>query len=308
MDQRILITGACGLVGTALACALRNSGAELRFLDIAARDHAFGDVRDLDRVRAAVDGCDGVFHLAAISRVIWGEQQPETCRATNVGGVRNVLEAAAGSARKPWLVFASSREVYGEPGQLPVNEATPLRPMNVYARTKVRGEALVEGARNEGVRASVVRLSNVFGSTDDHADRVAPAFARAAALSEDLRVDGANHTLDFTHIDDVAAGLATLASLLGKGGSAPPPIHFVTGVPTTLRQLAEMAIRLASSASRLRYAPPRDFDVARFVGSPERARRLLGWTPTVSVEAGLCRLVQAFREKLCADRIEEVAP
>lgn len=308
MNQRILITGSSGLVGSALAPVLEQLGAEVRLLDLAAVGDAEGDVRDLDRVRSAVVECDGVIHLAAVSRVIWGEQRPELCWATNVGGLRNVLESAAVSSRRPWVVFASSREIYGQPEELPATEDCPARPVNLYGRSKVEGEALVAAARRDGVRACTIRLSNVFGSVHDYADRVVPAFARAAARGDELRVDGAEHTFDFTYIDDVVAGVAALAALLGDGGATPPPIHFVSGVPTTLLELANLAIRLAGSASGVRHAPPRDFDVARFYGSADRARRLLGWTPTVPLEVGLKRLVHAFRDVLGADHQPEAAP
>jgi nucleoside-diphosphate-sugar epimerase len=305
MTPRILITGSCGLVGTGLTPVLEQLGAELRYLDIVAHGDAAGDVKDASRVCAAVEGCDGVIHLAAVSRVIWGEQQPELCWATNVGGLRNVLASAAASSRKPWVIFASSREVYGQPAHLPADESCPLSPVNIYGRSKIEGEALIEAARHDGVRACTIRLSNVFGSTQDHTDRVVPAFARTAALGGELRVDGASHTFDFTHIDDVAAGIAALVSLLTEGGAPPPPIHFVSGVPTTLQQLAELAIRLASSTSVIRHAPPRSFDVAQFVGSPERAKRLLGWTPTLSLETGLQRLINDFRSELGVSPLQE---
>jgi nucleoside-diphosphate-sugar epimerase len=249
-----------------------------------------------------------VIHLAAVSRVIWGEREPELCRATNVGGLRNVLEAAASAPRRPWIIFASSREVYGQPEQFPTDEDCPAQPVNVYGRSKVEGELLVEAARRAGLRACTVRLSNVFGSTTDHADRVVPAFARGAASGHELRVDGADHTFDFTHVDDVAAGLAAVVDLLADGGTPPPPIHFVSGVPTTLDQLAQLAIRLSGSPSTIRYAPPRDFDVVRFFGSTLRAEHVLGWTARVSLAAGLRRLIQDFRDELGADPIQELAP
>jgi nucleoside-diphosphate-sugar epimerase len=306
MGQRILITGSCGLVGTALANRLRSLGAELRFLDLNASGEAHGDVRDLDRVRRAVEGCDGVVHLAAVSRVIWGEQRPEECWETNVGGLRNVLASAAEALDKPWVIFASSREVYGQPSHLPANEDCPLRPVNVYGRCKVEGEHLVRAARSDGLRACTVRLSNVFGSPLDHVDRVVPAFAQAAAFGNELRIDGADHTFDFTYVDDVVAGIATLTELLRVERVAPPPIHFVAGVPTTLLQLAELAIGLANSQSSIRYAEPRDFDVAQFFGSPERASRILGWRPTTSLEVGLHRLIDAYREQAGSEQRREV--
>jgi nucleoside-diphosphate-sugar epimerase len=200
------------------------------------------------------------------------------------------------SARKPWLIFASSREVYGQPDVLPANEDSPLRPVNIYGSSKVEGERLVTEAQRAGLRACIIRLSNVFGSTTDHADRVVPAFARAAAFGAEMRVDGLDHTFDFTHLDDVTRGIVALIELLGSTESPPPPIHFVSGRPTTLGELAILAARIGQSGSVARSAPPRDFDVARFFGDPSRAKSLLGWQPLVGLEDGLARLIQAFRD------------
>src|SRR5690606_3758971 len=121
---------------------------EVAKFDIRGAGEARCDVRDRDRVREVVAEVDGVVHAAAISRVIWGEQEPALCWATNVAGLRNVLEMAAASARAPWVIFASSREVYGQADHLPVTEDCPLRPVNVYGRSKVEGERLVEEARS----------------------------------------------------------------------------------------------------------------------------------------------------------------
>jgi nucleoside-diphosphate-sugar epimerase len=305
MNDGILITGSSGLVGTALKSALLAEGCDVVGLDIRARGEARGDVRDQARVDEAVTGVDGIIHLAAVSRVVWGERDPQLCWATNVGGLRNVIEAAARSPRMPWLIFASSREVYGQPEVLPATEDAPLRPVNVYGRSKTEGELLVAEAQRVGVRACTVRLSNVFGSTSDHVDRVVPAFARAAVLGDELRVDGLDHTFDFTHIDDVARGVVALTKLLAAGDAPPPPIHFVSGRPTTLGELASLAADLTQSSSLIRSAAPRDFDVERFFGDPSRARALLGWQPLVRLEDGLAQLIKGFRDvRLAVDTPE----
>ena len=293
--NRILITGSSGLVGSALISAFDGTGFDVERLDLRACSEDRGDIRDYDRVRRAVRGCAGIIHLAAVSRVVWGERDPELCWSTNVTGLRNVLAAASASHLRPWVIFASSREVYGRPESMPANEDCPLRPINVYARSKVEGERLIDTARRDGVCASVVRLSNVFGGPNDHPDRVVPSFARAAVEGRQLRVDGADHTFDFTHIDDVTRGILSLAQLLSCGRNAPPPIHFVSGIPTTLNELAKMAVEIASSCSTIRFAPPRDFDVDRFTGDPARARRLLEWAPRIPLKKGLERLIHAFR-------------
>lgn len=298
MKPRILITGSSGLVGNALKSALKARRFEVIGLDIQATGSDSGDVRDIDHVCKAVEHCDGVVHLAAVSRVLWGERDPELCLATNVGGLRNIIDAIHSQKKSPWLIFASSREVYGQPETLPVSEDAQLRPLNVYGHSKVTGEQLIDSARCMGLRASTVRLSNVYGNTDDHADRVIPAFARGAVIGQPLRVDGAENTFDFTHIDDTTRGLVALVEHMMGGGDTLPPIHFLTGRPTSLQQLAEMAIDIADTGSEIRHAPARTYDVARFYGDPTRAHDLLGWSPQVTLHEGLIRLINDFRDEL----------
>lgn len=295
---RILVTGSSGLVGSALSKALIAEGYDVKGLDLRSEDPAArGDVRDADQVRHRLGDCDGIVHLAAVSRVIAGERDPDLCWLTNVDALQALIAVAKDAPRRPWLVFASSREVYGQPVALPVDEDCVLAPVNIYGRSKVEGERLIEQARADGMRACTIRLSNVFGSVSDHRDRVVPAFARAAATGRDLRVDGRNHTFDFTHISDVTAGIMALARHMLEGTAPPPPIHFVSGVATTLGELAEAAVAIAGSRSVIREAPPRDFDVARFVGNGARAKELLGWEPRVPLHAGLKRLIEECRSE-----------
>ena len=310
--RRILITGSEGLIGSALRTALEARGTEVAGLDLRGAGDEEGDVRDAERIRHAAAGCCGIVHLAAVSRVVWGEREPETCRDVNVGGLRNVIAAAATvrakSSGRPWVVFASSREVYGQPDRLPVTEDAPLRPINVYGRSKVEGERLVEAARGEGLRAAIVRLSNVYGSTRDHADRVVPAFARGAVLGSVLRVDGADHTFDFTHLDDATRGIVAIIDLLADGKTPPPPVHLLTGQPFSLGQLAALAADLAGTGATIVQAPPRSFDVSRFHGNPARARKLLGWAPHVELRQGLARLIHDFRLETDALECRTAAP
>jgi UDP-glucose 4-epimerase len=307
MNYRILITGSSGLVGSALRSSFQSRRVDVVGLDTRAAGADRGDVRHAERVRNAVAGCDGVIHLAAVSRVIWGERDPDLCWETNVFGLRNIIESAHRQKTPPWLIFASSREVYGQSDALPVREDAPLRPVNVYGRSKVAGERLVEAARSEGLRASIIRLSNVYGSTRDHADRVVPAFARAATLGHPLRVDGTDHTFDFTHIDDTTRGIVALVDHLASGAEAPPPIHFLTGQPTTLGQLANLAAEMGAMGSAIQYAPPRAYDVSRFYGCPDRARDILEWSSRIALSEGLGRLIDNFRQQIGTEFVEALA-
>jgi UDP-glucose 4-epimerase len=291
MAGPILITGSEGLIGSALRVALERRGDRVIGLDLRATGAEQGDVREVLRVRDAIAECAGVVHLAAVSRVIEGERDPDRCLSTNLIGVRNVLQAAEWVPTPAWVVFASSREVYGEPRQLPVAEDAPLAPVNVYGRTKVAGEEMVAEARAQGLRTATLRLSNVYGSTHDHGDRVVPAFVRGALAGDALRVDGADHTFDFTYLDDTIAGIVRAIDRIDQ---QLPPLHLLTGQPTTLGQLAALAIELAGGGTIID-GPPRTFDVAKFVGDPARARDVLGWSATTSIRDGLARMLASYR-------------
>ncbi len=298
---RLLLTGSAGLVGRAVRRTLAARGHEVIGLDCALPpghpEH--GDICQpgLIAARAARLGgdLDGILHFAAIARVGASAADPGRCRAVNVAGVRAVLEAARQLPVPPFVLLASSREVYGEPSVLPVPETAPLAPINVYGRSKAAAERLCMAARDAGLTTQIARFANVYGSVDDHPDRVVPAFARAAATDGVMHVRGRANAFDFTHADDVAEGVGRLVAALLAGERALPPIHFASGVPTRLDGLARLAQRLAGGRAPLTFEPSVDGTVARFWGDPSRARALLGWQATTSVESGLGRLIEAFR-------------
>jgi nucleoside-diphosphate-sugar epimerase len=298
MTKPILVTGSAGLVGSATTIALRRLQFDVTPYDL--REPAGtvpADVRNPDALARAMAGCCGVIHLAAVSRVVWGERDPAACMITNAEGTNNVIAAASASPSRPWVVLASSREVYGQADSLPATEEAPLRPMNVYARSKVMAERRLQEARTQGMRTAILRLSNVYGSVSDHQDRVIPAFVSTALSGGRLRLDGPENTFDFTHIDDTVDGIVKTVLALNAGEDELPPIHLVTGVPTTLRGLASAVIELTDTAVATDHAPPRKYDVSRFWGNPARARTVLSWEPRVPLRAGLERLIADYRTR-----------
>jgi UDP-glucose 4-epimerase len=297
LGKQILITGSRGLIGQTLIDRLHLHGWRTREYDI--RLDTGQDVRSSVSLQRAVTDCAGIVHLAAVSRVVWGEQDPVLCHDTNVVGTRKVVHAAleVGSA-PPWVLFASSREVYGEPPRLPATESDSLSPINEYGRTKVAAERLIESAARDGLVTGIVRLSNVYGRSDDYPDRVVPAFARAAATGTAMRVDGANHLFDFTHVEDTVAGILKVIEQLEAGQRGLPPIHLLTGQPTSLGELAALANQAGGGRSDRIDAPPRSYDVARFWGDPARARALLGWSATIGIADGVAQLVSQYAKHL----------
>jgi nucleoside-diphosphate-sugar epimerase len=294
--KSILLTGSSGLIGVALSAALHKRGRHPVGLDLRGAPDFRLDVRNIYRSGGEFDSVSGIIHLAAVSRVIAGELEPELCWSVNVEGTQAVLGLASDLPLRPWVIYASSREIYGEQSTLPVREDAPPRPLNIYARSKVAAEQLISGARDGGLAACTVRFSSVYGSVHDYPDRVIPAFAVAAARGGSLRVDNPHGLLDFTHIGDAVDGVLRLVDLLEAPNSTPPsPIHLTSGCPTSLGDLADLAVELGGPTTSIGYAEPRSYDVNHFYGDPARAAEVLGWRARTDLRTGFTRLVSEFR-------------
>lgn len=290
-DQTILVTGASGLIGRAVCPLLRAMGAgvveiDIRHDQLAARKNVCNQAN----LESLFEDVTGAIHLAAVSRVVDGQRDPDKCRKVNVEGTRGLIELCVRSRLRPWLFYASSREVYGQQERFPVKETCSLSPMNFYAHSKVAAEQLVSQARTNQLTTATVRFSSVYGDAKDHADRVVPAFAGAAIRGGDIRVEGSQHFFDFTHVDDVAKGIAGVVGMLASGERTLPVIHFVSGVPTTLSELAAMAVENARARVTVVEERPRSFDVGGFYGDPSRALELLGWRTRLDLRSGFARL------------------
>jgi UDP-glucose 4-epimerase len=293
----VLLTGSEGLIGRALRPWLVARGYAVAGFDLAlpAGHPEHGDIVPRSDLARRCRQVDGIVHLAAVARVRHAEADPGHCWAVNVVGTENVIATALTMRRRPWVVVASSREVYGEPGRTPVVESDPIAPINVYGRSKEACEAAALAGRREGLRVAVLRLANVYGSVRDHPDRVVPSFCRAAARGTAMRVEGSGYTFDFTHVSDVVRGIRSVVRLLEAGRKDLPSIHLASGQATTLGDLAQMANAAGGGRSRIDQVDNQAFNVSCFVGDPKRARVVLGWRAEVPLAAGVHQLVADFR-------------
>jgi len=296
--KTILITGSSGLIGKVLCKKLKDSLYKIKRFDVnLPTEHPeYGDILCHQTIQERLEKCDGVVHLAAVSRVIWGEQQPDLCWQTNVTGTRHVLESAYTSSNQPWVLYASSREVYGQQKRFPVTESAPLQPLNTYARSKVAAEELVAQYQSRGLKAAILRFSSVYGRIDDHYNRVVPAFCHAAAWGKPLRIEGIENTFDFAHLPDVVDGILETIKHLEQGHPL-PPVHLTSGQPVALGALAKLACQFSEKQSQFITVPSRSFDVSTFYGDTRLANKLLGWAPKIDIKTGVSQLVNDFLKK-----------
>jgi nucleoside-diphosphate-sugar epimerase len=300
---RIVVTGGAGFIGSHLVDRLlAKEAGDVVVLDNLTRGrlanlvkHRFnshlqlieGDVRDTVAVADVVRDARVVYHLAAQSTVLGAVRDATYTFHTNVIGTFNVLTAArlAGVER---MLFASSREVYGEPITLPVDEDSPLLSINSYGASKVAGEAYCRAFRREfGLQVAILRLANVYGPRD--IGRVIPTWIERATTGRDMQVYGGKQIVDFVWIDHVIDALISAASQDGPL----PPTNIGSGTGTRIIDVARRISRLAVGHSRVQLQPARPMEVTRFIASVERMRQILGIEPPLDPLANLATMVPA---------------
>jgi len=295
-----LVTGGAGFVGSHLTTRLlqlrrgpvrvldnlsraRWSIAELRR---AGAEAAEGDVRNRSDLRHAMAGCDVVFHLAAVATVVGCEAHPADAFAVNTGGTYHVLRIAEEVGVKR-VVLASSREVYGEPQRLPVDENALLDPKNAYGASKMAAEMCCRAAAADGVDVTALRLSNVYGAGDT--SRVIPCFLDNARSGRALTLYGGGQIIDFVWIDAVVDAFVRV----GFGRHVAGALNIGSGIGTSILETARRVVASCGSTSRIEVLPARACEVSRYVADVGRASTELGLTRPDDPLAGLAQLVAA---------------
>ncbi len=297
----MVVTGGAGFIGSHLVETLLREGAgEVVVIDNLTRGRLSnlqegadtrlriveGDIRDPEAVRRAVRGAQLVYHLGAQATVMGAARNIDYTFSTNVTGTYNVLKAAADEGVRR-LVFASSREVYGEPLSLPVDEGHPLMSINSYGSSKVAGEALCRAfARECQLETIVLRLANVFGPRDY--GRVIPHWIEQARAGNDIIVYGGEQIIDFIWVGDVVEALVRA----GASDITLPPINVASGTGTRILDLARRIGQLVGRTSEIRVEPRRNIEVMRFIGNSERMTQLLGIAPPTDPLARLPGMVR----------------
>lgn len=321
-DKKVLVTGGAGFIGSNLVDSLLLSGNQVVCLDNfstgkrenladSLRNPHFrlieGDIRNYETCRAAVEGIDIVFHQAALGSVPRSIQDPVSTTDVNIGGFVKMLFAAKEAGVKRFI-YAASSSTYGDHPDLPKVEEKIGTPLSPYGITKYVDELY---ARNfsgiYGIDVIGLRYFNVFGRRQDPQGAYAaviPKFLMLLKKHESPVVNGdGSFSRDFTYVDNVIQ--ANHLSALVTGREAINQVYNVAyGERTTLNQLYSYIQKFAGKYDNsipgipLIYGPERAGDIPHSLASIEKARKLLGYSPTHSVSEGLEEAVKWFWENL----------
>jgi len=296
---KCLVTGGAGFIGSHLVDSLVGDGHNVTVLDNLYRGRRSnlrpgkvrfvkGDIRNRRTLAAAARGAEVIYHLASQATVMSSVEDPEYTISTNIGGTYNVIDVAARAGAR--LLFASSREVYGDASRLPVREDHPLRPKNLYGASKVAGEALCRGLeRVRGLRWTAFRLSNVYGPRDF--GRVIPRFIQNARKGDDIVLYGGRQVIDFIWVEDAVRFMRAAESSTRAEGVA---YNVGSGRASNLGELAQAILKATGSGSRVRREPGRPMEVGRFQADLALARQITGIRDRpLDLESGIRRLVES---------------
>lgn len=306
----MLVTGGAGFIGSHLVEKLLQLGHDVRVLDdfsTGRRENIEGfrdrirvveaDVRDLTAVRDATRGVDVVFHEAALASVPRSIDDPVTSNEVNVGGTLNVLTASLESGVRR-VVYASSSSIYGDSPELPKAEGMMPVPESPYAAGKLAGEHYCGVfSRLHGMHCVTLRYFNVFGPRQDPDSQyaaVVPIFVTSLlkGIAPVIYGDG-EQSRDFTFIDNVVAANVLAAEASGSAGEV---MNVACGETVTVNALFEALREIVGSSVDARHVESRPGDVRHSFADISKARRVLGFSPSVSFSEGLERTVSWYRE------------
>jgi len=306
--ERVLVTGACGFIGSHLVERLVEIGAKVRafvfynsfnhwgWLDSLPEEKLqkvevfAGDVRDLPCVKRAMEGVKVVFHLAALIGIPYSYIAPESYVDTNVKGTLNILQAGRekGVAR---IIHSSTSEVYGTAQYVPMDEKHPLQGQSPYSASKIAADMLAQSFHlSFGLPVAICRPFNTFGPRQSARAVIPTILIQGMARKSRIRLGNIQTTRDYNYVTDTVEGFIRIAESTKAVGQV---INIGSGQEMAIASLVKKAsevlgtdIKVNTDRERVR---PSSSEVFRLCADNTRAREILGWKPKVRLEDGLRR-------------------
>jgi UDP-glucose 4-epimerase len=315
--KRTLITGGLGFIGSNLARRLVELGAEVLLVDSLIPDYGgnlfniagiedrvrvnIADVRDEYGMNYLVQGQDVIFNLAGQVSHLDSMRDPYTDLEINCRSQLSILEACRKHNPGVKIVYAGTRQIYGRPQYLPVDETHPLEPTDINGVNKLAGEWYhIIYHRAHGLRTVSLRMTNIYGPrmrVKDARQTFIGWWLHQIVDDEELQIFGDGRQVrDFNYVDDVVEALVLAAA----DPTAEGQIYNLGGDdPINLLDLAELLIRLNGGGSYRIVPFPADrkrIDIGDYHGDYGRIRAHLGWRPTVPLRDGLERAIAFYRQ------------
>ncbi len=312
--KSVLVTGAGGFIGSHLVERLVELGARVRavvrynsrndwgLLEVlpdavkASLDIRAGDIVDPFWALQAAEGCEVIFHLAALIAIPYSYTAPQQFVAVNCTGTLNLLEAARrqGVAR---FVHTSTSETYGTAQYTPIDEKHPLKGQSPYAASKIGADKLVESYHlSFGLPAATIRPFNTYGPRQS-ARAVIPTIISQGLDRDTIRLGLLTPRRDLNFVRDTVAGFIKIAESPAAVGEV---INVGSGTAVSIGEVADRIIALLGGNKRLvadeaRVRPPAS-EVMELLCDNRKAWALMGWQPTVSLEEGLEETIRYIRD------------
>lgn len=313
-DRSVFVTGATGLLGSALVRHLLGEGAEVVCLvrdwvpqSELARSGLFervrvvrGDVRDQALLERSLGEYEvqTVFHLAAQTIVSIANRNPVSTLESNIQGTWALLEACRRSPKVKSIVTASSDKAYGDQGGKPYDEETPLAGRHPYDVSKSCADLLAQMyAVTYGLPVAITRCGNFFGGGDLNWNRIVPGTIRSVLRGQRplIRSDG-SFVRDYFYIEDGAGAYMCLAeALAARPELAGQAFNFSNEVRLTVLEMVRKLLGLMESALEPEILGAVSHEIPVQCLSAEKARRVLGWSPLFSLDDGLRAAIAWYR-------------
>ena len=305
---RFLVTGGAGFIGSHLVEALLDEGHAVRVIDDLSggqrknlprqAELIEADVTEPEAVDRAFDGVDGCFHLAAIASVVRSHREWLRTHQVNLTGTINVFDQARPSRRRREVpvVYASTAAIYGNCGNVPVDEESPAAPLSAYGADKHACElhARVAGAIH-GVPTVGLRFFNLYGPRQDPLSPysgVVSIFADRLLRGQPVEIFGdGEQARDFTYIADA---VCVLRRAMRVASTSAFVFNVCTGQATSVRGLAQTMAVLCGTELAVHRRPARCGEVRISIGDPRRAAERLGFTAQTKLTKGLAMTLDAL--------------
>ena len=305
-DKKILVTGACGFIGSHLLERLVELGAEVRAFvyynsfnswgwidtfhnDIKKKiDVHCGDIREEYNVRKAMRDVDVVFHLAALIAIPYSYESPASYTKTNIEGTLNILQAAK-DYKLERIVHTSTSEVYGTAQYVPIDEKHPLQGQSPYAATKIGADAIAESFyRSFGLPVAIARPFNTYGPRQSARAVIPTIIMQIISKKKSLTLGSLHPTRDFTYVKDTVEGLVKLAEsdeAIGSVTNIGSNMEISVGdLIQKIKELMKSDIDVKFDDQRIR---PKNSEVERLWADNQKLFKITGWIPEYSLEAGI---------------------